>query len=94
LNGILRISLLDRDGQMADFPREQDIQNRRLGFGAKAGCEQLIPHPSEGTDNSKAYDDDEDDQFRSHGYCRSLYKVSGLIATGPGRSLGHSRIVW
>jgi hypothetical protein len=48
----------------------------RLGFGAKAGREQLIPHPPAGTDNPEAHHEDEDDQFRSHSYCHDYTKSS------------------
>jgi hypothetical protein len=50
-----------------------------LGFGAKAGGEQLVPHPSEGGESPKthyAQYDDEDDQFRSHGDCHDYTKSS------------------
>jgi hypothetical protein len=45
----------------------------RLGFSAKAGCEQLIPYPPKGTDNSKDHENDENDQFRAHGYEPALF---------------------
>ena len=38
-DGILRVSLFDRDGQMANLPRDEDFQCMRLGFGAKAARE-------------------------------------------------------
>ena len=53
--------------QVADLPRDEDLQRMRFGFGAKAGREQLISYPSEGADNPEAHDDDKNDQFRSHG---------------------------
>jgi hypothetical protein len=38
-DGILCVSVFDRDGQMADLPRDENFQGLRLGFGAKAARE-------------------------------------------------------
>ncbi len=54
-NRVRRVALFERDRQMADLPRCDDLQGMRLGLGAKAGREQLIRHPSEADDSKRQY---------------------------------------
>jgi hypothetical protein len=66
---------------MTNLARQEHLDRMGLRLRAKAGGEQTITQPPEDTDNPEAHHDDKEDQFRSHVYGHSLYKVFCLIAS-------------